>query len=191
MLPFALGAAVFAVMFVAGAMRAMREAPGAAKANTTRPLSMVASAPVRSTPPAPESPSASPSALATVEPPTDETAAPVASVAEPAASAEPASTGETVRVLVRSAVSGAKFYRYGKQVGLNSVVVELSPGEKRAFEVDLPGYVSRKVVVDGSRSEVVVILPRVSETPAPEHAGQAPSPTDESPAAPSQVSSTP
>lgn len=79
---------------------------------------------------------------------------------------------------MRAALSGAKFYRYGKQVGMNSLIVELAPGEKRAFEVDLPGYVSRKVVVDGSRSEVVVVLPRISETPAPAHEGPAPS-TDE------------
>jgi hypothetical protein len=76
-------------------------------------------------------------------------------------------------------------------VGMNSVMVELSPGEKRAFEVDLPGYVSRKVVVDGSRSEVVVILPRVSDTPVPAQSGPAHAPTDEAAAAPPQVSSTP
>jgi hypothetical protein len=93
--------------------------------------------------------------------------------------------------MVRSAVSGAKFYRNGKQVGLNSVMVELGPGEKRAFEVDLAGYVSRKVVVDGSRSEVVVILPRASETLVPAQAGPAHSPTDEAASAPPQVSSTP
>jgi hypothetical protein len=56
---------------------------------------------------------------------------------------------------------------------MNSVIVELAPGEKRAFEVDLPGYVSRKVVVDGSRSEVVVILPRISEAAGATHAAAA------------------
>jgi len=67
---------------------------------------------------------------------------------------------------MRSAVAGAKFFRNGKQVGMNSVIVELAPGERRAFEVNLPGYVSRKVVVDGSRAEVVVYLPRISDTPS-------------------------
>jgi hypothetical protein len=174
-LPFALGAAVFAVMFLAGAMRAMREEPTAAKPSA-RPTSTAENIPVQApAPPLDPVPAAVPSVVAQADPLTEDTAAPPASAAEPAASTsgEPAGSGDTIRVMLRSAVAGAKFYRYGKQVGMNSVMVELAPGEKRAFEVDLQGYVPRKVIVDGSRSEVVVILPRISEAPDPGVSGAA------------------
>lgn len=86
---------------------------------------------------------------------------------------------------MRASVEGAKFYRNGKQVGMNSVIVELAPGEKRAFEVNLAGYTSRKVVVDGSRPEVVVILPRKRSDGPAEQAGS------ESPPAEVAVPATP
>lgn len=177
-IPLVLAAAVFVVMFLVGAMRAMRDELVDSKPTAKTPPSVVESQP------APEHPAPAvslPAAPAVTVAPQDpaaamETATPAPSVAEPvasasaepvaSASAEPASTDGTVKVMVRSAVTGAKFFRNGKQVGVNSVIVELAPGEKRAFEVNLPGYVSRKVVVDGSRAEVVVYLPHISETPS-------------------------
>jgi hypothetical protein len=182
--PVVIAAAVFVVMFLVGAMRAMRDELRDAKPSSKIPSAVVESPPAAEQPVSPASlPVATSAAVASPEPAQPEpsaaeTAVPAESAAPPvaSASAEPVQTGDALKVMVRSAVAGAKFYRNGKQVGMNSVIVELAPGEKRAFEVNLPGYVSRKVVVDGSRSEVVVYLPRISEAPsaaAPSPAGEA------------------
>jgi hypothetical protein len=171
-IPLVLGAAVFVVMFLVGAMRAMRDELVEAKPTAKSPPSVVEPPPappqLASAEALPAVPAAVVAAQAPQEPAAAETATPAPSVAEPvpSASAEPAGADGTTKVMMRSAVAGAKFFRNGKQVGMNSVIVELGPGEKRAFEVNLPGYVSRKVVVDGSRPEVVVYLPRISETPS-------------------------
>ena len=52
----------------------------------------------------------------------------------------------------------ARFYHFGKQVGVAPFVLELDPGERHAYEVGLPGYGTRKVVVDGSKPEMTVGL---------------------------------
>jgi hypothetical protein len=184
-IPLVIAAAVFVVMFLVGAMRAMRDELRDAKPSTMTPSSVVQSPPAETHPAAPESAPVAPAAVTLQEPIAAEVAAPAPSPAEPEASASagPAAADGTTRVMMRSAVAGAKFFRNGKQVGLNSVIVELAPGEKRAFEVNLAGYVSRKVVVDGSRPEVVVYLPRISEPTAEAHAASTPSPA-EAPAAP-------
>jgi hypothetical protein len=167
-IPLVIAAAVFVVMFLVGAMRAMRDELVDSKPSAKSPPSVVESPPPELPVSAASLPAAPAATIAPQEPAAPETAAPAPSIAEPvtSASAEPASADGTNKVLVRSAVAGAKFFRNGKQVGMNSVIVELAPGEKRAFEVNLPGYVSRKVVVDGSRAEVVVYLPRISDTPS-------------------------
>jgi hypothetical protein len=43
-------------------------------------------------------------------------------------------------------------------MGGSPMRVELAPGEKRAFEVGHPNFVTRKVVVDGSQPEMIVGL---------------------------------
>ena len=62
------------------------------------------------------------------------------------------------RVLMKSLPPKASFYHYGKQVGVAPFVLEFDPGERHAYEVGLPGYVTRKVVVDGSKPEITVGL---------------------------------
>jgi hypothetical protein len=47
------------------------------------------------------------------------------------------------------------FWR-GKEVGTTPFTLELKPGEKHSYEMGLPGYVTRKVVVDGSKSEISI-----------------------------------
>jgi hypothetical protein len=192
--PIALAAAVFVVMFSVGVIRALREEIRDSKRPTTSSSFIVENAPTEKPPAVPATPPTAPPSAALPEAPTAEASAEASAEAPatatsaveptPSTSAEPARSGDTMSVLVRSSVTGARFYRHGKQIGINSLIVDLAPGEKRAFEVDLPGYVSRKVVVDGSRSEVVVTLPRISEAPAaPEHAGAAPSKDEAAPAA--------
>jgi hypothetical protein len=38
------------------------------------------------------------------------------------------------------------------------VTIELAPGEKRAYEVGMPGWVTRRLVVDGSKPEIFIGL---------------------------------
>jgi hypothetical protein len=49
------------------------------------------------------------------------------------------------------------FYR-GKEAGKAPLRVELEPGQRRSFEVGYPGFMTRKIVVDGSKPELLVGL---------------------------------
>lgn len=52
----------------------------------------------------------------------------------------------------------ARLFWKGKSLGKSPVRIELAPGEKRRYEVGRPGYVTRRLVVDGSQSEVSIGL---------------------------------
>jgi hypothetical protein len=109
-------------------------------------------------------------AAPTLEPPAATAAPPEPSPAPaPAPSAAQPNTGIVVTpvadlttVVINVLPAGAKFLRAGKEVGTSSITVELEPGEKRAFEVAHEGYGTRKVVVDGSKPEIMVGLVRKS-----------------------------
>jgi len=77
--------------------------------------------------------------------------------AAPAASASAPPAGVT-RVTITSSPPKAKFFHYGKEVGTAPFVIDLQPGEKHAYEVWLPGHVTRKVFVDGSKTEINIGL---------------------------------
>jgi hypothetical protein len=64
------------------------------------------------------------------------------------------------RVTVKSHPPKVRFFHYGKQVGIAPFVLELKPGERHAYEAGLPGYGTRKVVIDGSKPEITVGLKR-------------------------------
>jgi hypothetical protein len=63
-------------------------------------------------------------------------------------------------VVVKLTPPGARIFRKGKPLpGGSTVTIELPPDEKkRAFEVGMPGYETRKLVVDGSKSEIYIGL---------------------------------
>jgi len=62
-------------------------------------------------------------------------------------------------VIVKLSPSNARLFRKGKPVGSSPVTVELGPDEKkRSFEVGAPGFVTRKLVVDGSKPEIFIGL---------------------------------
>ena len=102
----------------------------------------------RSRLPLPTEPAAAAAAAASAAP-----AAPPSS-ADPLA---PPAEGKKV-VIVKVRPADARFYYKGKKMGGSPMRVELAPGEKRAFEVGHPHFVTRKVVIDGSESEVIVGL---------------------------------
>ena len=102
--------------------------------------------------------------------PSAELAPPPGPVA-PAASNEPAAAASTapaatanapipgaITVTVNSVPPKAVFYHFGKQVGVAPFVVQLQPGERHAYEVGLPGHITRKLVLDGTKTELTVGL---------------------------------
>jgi hypothetical protein len=119
--------------------------------------------------PAPEAPREEPPTPAAA--PTESTAAAVSAppAAAPAtsvsafANAAPAPSGSapaegTRVVVVKISPPQAKLWRKGKAVGSSPVTIELAPGEKRSYEVGMPGWVTRRLVVDGSKPEIFIGL---------------------------------
>jgi hypothetical protein len=138
-----------------------------------RALADLAALPI---PPAVPTPPASPSALSAEPAPAQEPAASASAAdfpaaapapldssaaAAPAASAavadnQPAAAAQ--RVTINTLPPKAKFFHFGKEVGTAPFVVDLPPGEKRAYEVWLPGHITRKLVIDGSKQDITLGL---------------------------------
>jgi hypothetical protein len=75
----------------------------------------------------------------------------------PTASTAPATEGsKTISIVTRP--PGARLFDHGKDVGTTPLTIELAPGEKRRFEVGLPGHITRKLIVDGTKTEIVLGL---------------------------------
>ena len=89
-------------------------------------------------------------------------AEPAAGAAEPAASAaaapSPPADTEIRKITVKSKPPKVRFFHFGKQVGVTPFVLEFKPGERHAYEAALPGYGTRRVVIDGSKSQILVGL---------------------------------
>lgn len=158
-------------------LRALGEDPvGRASPSRVRPQLASPSEPsVSATQPKPEppfgsgetdSPATTPDAAAleaTAAPPAS--TAPVPRQAQAAGQKSPeAASGGTGKVSVTLDVRplGSKVYFKGRYLGTVPLVIELEPGERRALEVSKPGYVPRRVVLDGRRSEVLIGLKRSS-----------------------------
>jgi hypothetical protein len=91
---------------------------------------------------------------------TPSASAPAAASAAPASSdgsAEAAAPG-TQQITITTVPPKAKFFHFGKEVGTSPFVVSLPPGEKRAYEVWLPGHITRKLLVDGSKPSISIGL---------------------------------
>jgi hypothetical protein len=102
---------------------------------------------------------AAPDVSAAPPTPADSAAPPTSALASaaPAPSASPPAEGTRV-VVVKISPPQAKLWRKGKAVGSSPVTIELAPGEKRAYEVGMPGWVTRRLVVDGSKPEIFIGL---------------------------------
>jgi hypothetical protein len=148
------------------------------KEDPDAPFERAAQPPTPEVPPVAPSPAPAASTAATV-PVVEATALPLASgVPAPVAPAQPSDAakvgegeeGETPRavggskegtrvVTVHLTPPDARLFHKGKSVGKSPVRIELAPGEKkRSFEVGRPGYVTRRLVIDGSQPELWVGL---------------------------------
>jgi len=131
------------------------------------PSTPVAPAPSEAVPQAAPEQAAAPSATtAAPEASAAASAAPTAEAAPsaaasangaPSTSASAAPDGTRV-VIVKISPPGARLFHKGKPVGASPVTIELAPGEKRAYEVGMPGWVTRRLVVDGSKPEMFIGL---------------------------------
>jgi hypothetical protein len=91
-----------------------------------------------------------------------------AASANAAEGASPAATAGQIRIKVDSDPPGARMFWKGKEVGTTPFVLEFQPGERHAYELGLPGYTTRKVVIDGSKPDIKIGLRPV---PAPASGG--------------------
>jgi len=114
------------------------------------------------TPPDPDPLKAKAAAAATapIAAPAAPTVAPAAAAASAAGapSAAPSASGDVVHVNVTSDPPGARLFWKGKEVGTTPFVLELQPGEKHAYELGKVGFTTRKVVIDGSKTEISIGL---------------------------------
>jgi hypothetical protein len=87
--------------------------------------------------------------------------------AAPAPSGDaPSAGGATVRVNVESDPPGARMFWRGKEVGTTPFVLDIPAGKRHAYELGLPGYITRKVVIDGSKTEISIGLRPDPSVPA-------------------------
>lgn len=98
-------------------------------------------------------------------------AGPTADTTSAPAASTPATVGEggpAIPIQVVSDPPGARLFWRGKAVGTTPFVLELQPGEKHAYELGMPGYVTRRVVLDGSKREISIGLrPDPAAPPSP------------------------
>lgn len=91
--------------------------------------------------------------------PTPSDAAPTDNEAPPSdAPASDAPSAGATRINVISDPPGARMFWKGKEVGTTPFVLELPAGQRRSFELGKPGFVTRKVVIDGTKSELTIGL---------------------------------
>jgi len=137
-------------------------APTTATSTATTAESAPAAPPAESAEQAPAAAAAEPGSSAAAPAPSASAAAVVASASSPGASTtagESAST-DLHRVTIKSKPPKVRFYHFGKLVGVTPFVLELKPGERHAYEAGLPGFGTRKVVIDGSKPEILIGLTR-------------------------------
>jgi hypothetical protein len=90
-------------------------------------------------------PPAAPAASAAAAPATSAAAAPAASAA---------GSGATIPINITSDPPGARLFWKGKEQGTTPFVLEFPAGERHSYEMGLPGYTVRKVVIDGSKTDI-------------------------------------
>jgi hypothetical protein len=83
-----------------------------------------------------------------------------AAAAAPSASSTTPS-GATVQIKISSDPPGARLFWKGKQQGTTPFVLEFPAGERHSYELGLPGYSTRKVVLDGSKTDINIGMRRI------------------------------
>ena len=123
--------------------------------------------PAQSAPPA--VPPAQPAASASVAPVQSSIAA--ADSAALAASTVPIAveteSADRVSVLIKSKPRSARVYKRAKEIGRTPLIIQIGRGEHRIFEVGLNLGATRRISLDGEKSEITVTLPEIKPTAPP------------------------
>jgi hypothetical protein len=90
--------------------------------------------------------------------PGDAASAAAAASAAPTPSAAVEAVGETKRINIDSEPPGARLFWRGKEVGTTPFTLEIPAGARRSYELGKPGFVTRRVVIDGSKPEISIGL---------------------------------
>ncbi|HYP89627.1 MAG TPA: hypothetical protein VEQ59_15775 [Polyangiaceae bacterium] len=107
---------------------------------------------------APEASAAAPTEVGAQGAPAAEAPSAPSAPATSASAAPGAAPGSTKSIRVESDPPGARLFWHGKSVGTTPFVLEYQDGEKHAYEMGLPGYVTRKVVIDSSDTLISIGL---------------------------------
>jgi hypothetical protein len=78
----------------------------------------------------------------------------------------PAPPEGTQRVTLEVFPWDAEIYRFGKRIGQTRVSLDVPEGERIRLEIGRAGYVTRKLVVDGSEDRLFVGLKETAKAPA-------------------------
>jgi hypothetical protein len=149
-----------AALLVAAGVALWLLRPAQSKTPAAEPVAAALPAAVSAPPPPGAAPSNANGEAAPSAPKAELEAAPKAEPAPAAieAAVSAPSSSETLKAVISVRPPQARVFYRGKEVGRPPVTVEVEAGKRRSFEVALPGFMTRKVVIDGSKPEVFVGL---------------------------------
>jgi hypothetical protein len=64
--------------------------------------------------------------------------------------------GQVVHIKITSDPPGARLFWKGKEQGTTPFVLEFPAGERHSYELGLPGYTVRKLVIDGTKTDISI-----------------------------------
>jgi hypothetical protein len=88
--------------------------------------------------------------------PATPTVAPATSVASTVPVVVETESNDRISVLVKSRPTGAKVLRRGKEIGRTPLTIQIGRGEHRIFEVGSLAFGTRRISLDGEKTEVMV-----------------------------------
>lgn len=67
-------------------------------------------------------------------------------------------SSDRIDILILSKPTGARVYRLGREIARTPVTIQIGRGERRVFEVGSPRLGTKRVTLDGEKSEIMVTL---------------------------------
>ena len=74
---------------------------------------------------------------------------------------------DRVSVLIKSKPRSARVYKRAKEIGRTPLIIQIGRGEHRIFEVGLNLGATRRISLDGEKSEIIVTLPEIQPVAPP------------------------
>jgi hypothetical protein len=67
-------------------------------------------------------------------------------------------SNDRISVTVNSNPNGVRVWRRGKSIGRTPLVIQIGRGERRVFEIGSPGYGTRRLSLNGEKTDITVNL---------------------------------